>query len=653
MENEIIPPDLTLIVTEERRGDGQIYLQYRVSAKSQDLRLSYRAFDSAPLQGDLQHHIRELFKDISHMPPGREASWLANRGAQLFKELVPLDLCRKLWELRGSVQTVQILSNEAWIPWELLTLQNPDDSSGDQVFLVEAFSVTRWLLEAPQVMRLPLQCMALVAPTDSGLPKASEERQRILSLAQTNREVVEIRPIYTEVERALGLGRYDGFHFAGHGIAWNLSSYSWSLLLDGNDQLTPPDLNGNARNLGSRQPLVFLNACQSGRGAASLTGLGGLASAFIDAGAGAFIGALWDIEDRQALRFAEEFYRQMLSGEEIGEAVRQARLTLRRQFPNGTGWLAYTVFGHPLTRCSSVPPHRGTAAVAEPSPTRSPKPERTAGAPATPFSGSPRRSSSLRATVVEPISPGPRLEPERPAEPRPGEESIHERTGMAFVFIPGGEFYLGAEGVQPFSEPVRRIRLSPFWIGKYPVTHEQYGCFLAENPGSQEAPLPEDSGLDLSQHPVTSVSWDDAYGFCIWAGLGLPTEAQWEAAARGTDQRPYPWGKELPSERHASFERPDDGTTPVGNYPGGAGPYGTLDQAGNVWEWCADPWDSHAYRQRRNGQLDPIAKAETPMRSVRGGSWNGPVAHLNAAYRDQRKKTKRFSNVGFRCVWRP
>jgi formylglycine-generating enzyme required for sulfatase activity len=634
MESEIIPPDLTLIVTEERHGNGERYFRYIADARRQDLGLSYEPFESQSFRGDPQQKVEDLFKSIAHKPSGRPAKWLANRGASLFAELLPPELRRKLWEIQGSVKTVQIVSNEVWVPWELMTLQNPSARPKDYRFLVEAFSVTRWLPKTSRIMSLPLQQIAVVAPTKSGLPKAQEELQRILSLAGRNRAVQEIQPTYGAVEHALGSGQYDGFHFAGHGVASSASSYDWSLHLD-DDQLTPPDLNGEAGGLGSRQPLVFLNACHSGRGAASLTGLGGLASAFVGAGAGAFLGTLWEIRDRQALRFAEEFYGQMLSGEELGEAVRKARLAVRDEFPHDTGWLAYTAFAHPLARCSQAPVRQETAPAVEP-PRVEPPPVVVLKPPA----------------PEEPPAPESPPEPESQPEPSPAEERIHEKTGMVFVYVPGGEFLLGVED-HPFSKPVRWIRLSPFWIGKYPVTNQEYARFLEASSGHPEPAFWNDSRFNQLRQPAVGVTWEDAHAFCLWAGLELPSEAQWEAAARGTDQRAYPWGKEVPTERHANFDRPNGGTAPVGSCPAGAGPYGTFDQAGNIWEWCADPWDSSAYRKREDGQWDPIAKGHPAVRTLRGGSWNNPATDLHAAYRDRGTAKSRFNNQGFRCLWRP
>jgi eukaryotic-like serine/threonine-protein kinase len=230
----------------------------------------------------------------------------------------------------------------------------------------------------------------------------------------------------------------------------------------------------------------------------------------------------------------------------------------------------------------------------------------------------------------------------RARRPRAGEEWINEKDGSVLVYVPGDEYVLG-EG-----EERHRVVLSPFWIGKYPVTNEQYGRFLKENPKAKEPEHWGDKRFNQSRQPVVGVSWDEAKAYCVWAGLQLPSEAQWEAAARGTDERRYPWGDDKPTPEHASFDR-QDGTTPVGAFPKGAGPFGTLDQAGNVWEWCEDVWNANAYKER-GGKKDPVsATGEAAVRCLRGGSWSRSAGGLAAAYRNWNRASDRNRIIGFRC----
>jgi formylglycine-generating enzyme required for sulfatase activity len=349
----------------------------------------------------------------------------------------------------------------------------------------------------------------------------------------------------------------------------------------------------------------------------------GLANAFLEAGAGAFLGSHWALDDEQAFCFAEELYRNLFAGVEIGEAVAQARSRLRHGFPGSYDWLAYTVFAHPLACCDVSRPETAT-----------------------------KTQETKTGKRTKPVSPPPDPEPsEKPAQRVPGEERVHPKDGTVLVYVPGGEIVLGDEA-QPFSSPLRRVRLSPFWIGKYPVTNEQYARYLAENPAVPKPACWDDPCFNGPRLPVVGVSWEEACAYCQWAGLELPTEAQWEAAARGSDRRPFPWGTGLPTPRHANFGEASGGPAPVGALLAGMGPYGTLDQAGNVWEWCADPWAADALRRMKDRQWDPVADGDAAVRALRGGSWVDPASALGAGLRQRASAGRRLDNYGFRCVRR-
>jgi formylglycine-generating enzyme required for sulfatase activity len=635
-------PDLILTVMQETLADGRRALKFFAKAREPHLNLYFTRFESEPFHGEPHEHFRELFRDIARVPQGCSEDRLAGRGAQLFSELLPEPLQRRLCGLVGAVRTVQILSNEAWIPWELLKLQDPEDPSSSGPFLVEAFSLTRWMSELrfPQTRQLPMSRIALVVPKDSGLQKSGTEAERVKGLGGAEREIVEIPAAFRQLRDALASGHYDGWHFAGHGLVARGGS---SLVLEDGEELSPAVLYGPARQLGGCRPLVFLNACHSGRGEPSLTKIDGLAAAFLKAGAGAFIGTNWAVNDEEACWFATELYQHLFSGSEIGEAVRKARLGLRARFPHGNAWLAYSVFADPAARCLPAPLVKPFKKAQK---KRVSKPGLSSSSvlPATP---SPAPESPRM--VIEIPSP----EPKQAQEPRPGEERVHEKNGSVLVYVPGGELTLGAKGLQAWTAPVHRVRLSPFWIGKFLVTNEQYSRFLAENRSCRKPAFWDDPRFNPPRHPVVGICWEEARDYCQWAGLALPSEAQWEAAARGTDRRPYPWGKTLPTPLHANFNGLRGSTTPVDLYPAGAGPYGTLDQAGNVWEWCADPWSSQAYQSLQDGELDPVAEGDKAVRSLRGGSWMNAAQDLYAAYRDRGTAKLRFNNQGLRCVLRP
>ena len=242
------------------------------------------------------------------------------------------------------------------------------------------------------------------------------------------------------------------------------------------------------------------------------------------------------------------------------------------------------------------------------------------------------------------------------ALPMAGAERANAKDGSVLLYVPGGVFTMGADDITDFERPIHDVRLSPFWIAKHPVSNAQYAAFLREQPGRAKPALWDDATFNTPAQPVVGMTWEDAAAYAAWAGLALPTEAQWEAAARGTDRRRYPWGNTRPDKTRANYGGAIGHTTRVGAYPAGGGPYGTLDQAGNVWEWCLDPWDSGAYAKRvATGQivLDPVNAGDTAVRAVRGGSWFDFPGDLAAAFRVGFRSGDRYRILGFRCALWP
>ncbi len=237
-----------------------------------------------------------------------------------------------------------------------------------------------------------------------------------------------------------------------------------------------------------------------------------------------------------------------------------------------------------------------------------------------------------------------------------GSTKISPIDGATMVYVPAGEFTMGSNDGDDDEKPPHTVYLDAFWIDKFEVTNALYKkCVDAGKciPPSERKSYTRSSYYGNSQfdnYPVIYVSWDDANKYCTWAGKKLPTEAQWEKAARGTDGRIYPWGNTFDVAKVNSSEsnpRPGD-TTAVGSYPAGASPYGVMDMAGNVWEWVADWYDASYYNN--SASRNPTGPTSGQYRVVRGGSWVISSNYVRAAYRSHDVPGIRNYIVGFRCA---
>jgi len=221
---------------------------------------------------------------------------------------------------------------------------------------------------------------------------------------------------------------------------------------------------------------------------------------------------------------------------------------------------------------------------------------------------------------------------------------------IEWVQIPAGNFQMGdnfGEG-DPYELPVHTVYLSTYYISKYEVTFDQYDAFC-DATGRSKA---EDDDWGRGDRPVIRVSWDDAKAFCDWMSgitgenIHLPTEAQWEKAARGTDQRRYPWGNGPPNSSLANYFNYVGKTMPVGSYPAGVSPYGLHDMAGNVNEWCFDWMDPNYYSY--SPTYNPQGPSSGSSRVIRGGSYPLFEGTLRSAYRTGTNPSNKYSWIGFR-----
>lgn len=260
-------------------------------------------------------------------------------------------------------------------------------------------------------------------------------------------------------------------------------------------------------------------------------------------------------------------------------------------------------------------------------------------------------------------------------EPTIAQMKINPKDGAAMVWVPAGSFLMGVSDaeiqvmlnerddyqLEMFSDerPQHQVTLDGYWIYKYHVTVGQFRKFCQ----ATKREMPEQQQWSTDSMPVVNVNWHDASDYAQWAGAVLPTEAQWEKAARGTDGRRFPWGETWSVNKcnnHGTQNplaygiNPADGKkyhrcTPVGSYPNGASPYGAMDMAGNAWEWCRDCYAEDYYAH--SAKTNPLGPATGEMHVMRGGSWGSTSKTCRTTARLAQAPDDTMHDCGgFRCA---
>jgi formylglycine-generating enzyme required for sulfatase activity len=225
------------------------------------------------------------------------------------------------------------------------------------------------------------------------------------------------------------------------------------------------------------------------------------------------------------------------------------------------------------------------------------------------------------------------------------------------ILIPAGEFTMGSDSDHENEKPRHKVYLPDFYISRYPVTNAEFEAFVkttgyvtAAEEWEKEADWrhPRGPGSNIAgkdRHPVVQVRWNDAVAYCQWAGNHLPTEAEWEKAARGTDGRTWPWGDEWVYGKSNTSEAGVGDTTPVGRYsPAGDSPYDVADMAGNAWEWTADWYKAYPGSTSRSDEFGE------KYRVVRGGSWSDDQCLARCAFRLRFGPLSCYDFLGFRVA---
>jgi formylglycine-generating enzyme required for sulfatase activity len=238
-----------------------------------------------------------------------------------------------------------------------------------------------------------------------------------------------------------------------------------------------------------------------------------------------------------------------------------------------------------------------------------------------------------------------------------------QSKGGPMVSVPAGEFWMGCNNkvdkqCKADEKPYHKVYLDAFYIDKFLVTQSEYNKCVTYGACAENQKWDAFTG---DRQPVVGVNWDEANTYCKWAGKRLPTEAEWEKAARGADGRIYPWGNEFDGKKlnfcdkncseDVADKTVDDGysnTSPVGSYPAGASPYGAMDMAGNVLEWVSDWYDENYYS--KSPSKDPKGPDSGTSRVLRGGAWSLDARDARASIRYRSAPTLRGNILGFRCL---
>ena len=244
--------------------------------------------------------------------------------------------------------------------------------------------------------------------------------------------------------------------------------------------------------------------------------------------------------------------------------------------------------------------------------------------------------------------------------------AVDSKNNIEMVRVPGGVFLMGSSDGPEDELPQHQVNVGEFFIDRTPVTNAQFAQFLNAK-GTQAADGQRWYDIDdndarihrrgdkwtadagSENHPVVEASWYGAVAYCAWLGKRLPTEAEWEKAARGTDGRKYPWGNEMPDRSRAHFGAGWNDLRPVGGLPKGASPYGILDLAGNGWEWVSSAYLPYPYNP--NDGREDLTRLQ--VRVTRGGGHDSSPDELTTTQRGRqvsRNPRGGHHNIGFRCA---
>lgn len=372
-QRDFADDDKLALLVEQRHEAGRVFYDYTLHSEKHGL--AYRKLQSKALLDagngpatTMLAFVERIYQTVtqelkSHDDLGALQRETRALGMKLCEELLAPDVAKLLWGLRDRLTLIQIVSWEPYVPWELVRLQDPESKAVDERFLCE-YGMVRTLPDEMPALRLPMQDWAYLGaqfPNGSFPPVGAElDYFSATGTSSLRKRGIEPTPIDADSEafyRALESCSFDVLHIAGHAQSSHQAIERASLVIA--DELLPGQTKPRLREvdalqteaaaqLRQRRPLVFLNACETGRAGVVLTNLGGWPNTFLRQGAGAFVGTSWAVRDKPAAAFATAFYDSMLDGHTLAEAASAARTAAKAL--GDASWLAFKVYGHPRAR---------------------------------------------------------------------------------------------------------------------------------------------------------------------------------------------------------------------------------------------------------------------------------------------------------------
>ncbi|MFN8494027.1 MAG: SUMF1/EgtB/PvdO family nonheme iron enzyme [Caldilineaceae bacterium] len=670
------------------------------------LRLPFRELALEERLKDLQIALLRAGNARRQIPSPEEAT-VQRFGGALFDALFTgevrsrYDVSQELANQQGKGLRLKLRIQPpmlAALPWEFLY----DARGAEYICLSRNTPVVRYLELSQPVQPLaisaPLRILGMVvSPTDLAPLDIHVEKERVERALRGLQKLglVELTWLegntWRDLQRAMRNGPWHIFHFIGHGGFDQRRDEGLVALAGADGRAHYFNATDFGRLLADHRSLrlVLLNACEGARSGTQDV-FSSTAATLVRRGIAAVVAMQYEITDAAAIEFSQMFYESLVDAMPVDASVAEARKAISFALANSLEWGTPVLYMRaPDGQIFVVKPlneeeraaveaqkQKDNAAVEPIKPVSLNEAVRNpavVGA-ATLVSAPPAKDEiwaelaekePFLAVGVESKNPlhGALVSQIAPAVvPAFVAHRHYPPVEFDWVIIPEGDFLMGSDRHQdPLAHddelPQHRLCLPEYRITRTAITNAQYQRFIE----ATGYPHPEHwvNGhipVGKEQHPVVHVSWHDAQAFCDWAGVQLPTEAEWEKAARGAQGCLYPWGDEDPNDQLCNFNMDVGDTTPVGSYPSGMSLYGLSDMAGNVWEWTSSLWGQDGrdpkfgYPYCPDDGRENLAAEDTVLRVLRGGAFFNFKKQVRCAYRHANEPNFRDDNIGFRVV---